>query len=147
MIDSVDRALLALLQADARIGYQELGEAVGLSGPAAYQRVRKLEAAGILVGYHAMVSPMAVGRPVVAFLRVAPVATTDVHQLEERWKTMPEVAECHRLTGADGYLVKLRLGEIAELEGHLDALRRTGCAVTAEVAVSTAIERSAVPLT
>ena len=146
MIDSIDRTLLALLQSDARTGYQDLGEAVGLSGPAAYQRVRKLEEAAVLVGYHASVNPVAVGRPVLAFLRVAPAPATDVRRLEERWRTMPEVAECHRLTGPDGYLVKLRLGEIAELEGHLEALRRTGCAVAAEIAVSTAIERSAVPL-
>jgi Lrp/AsnC family leucine-responsive transcriptional regulator len=146
MLDAVDRRLLALLQADARLGYLELGEAVGLSGPAAYQRVRKLEESGVLTGYHAAVRPGAVGRPLVAFLRVVPAAAADVRRIEETWRAMPEVAECHLLTGTVGYLVKLRLGEIVELEGHLDALRRSGCAVTVEIAVATPFERGAVPV-
>jgi len=146
MIDMVDRRLLALLQSDARIGYQELGESVGLSGPAAYQRVRKLEESGVLTGYHAAVHPAAVGWPVVAFLRVIPATTTDTRRVEESWRAMPEVAECHRLTGAVGYLVKLRLRQIADVEGHADALRRAGCAVTVEIAVATPFERGAVPM-
>ncbi|MBE0591587.1 MAG: Lrp/AsnC family transcriptional regulator [Gemmatimonadales bacterium] len=147
MVDSIDRRLLALLQADARTGYQELGAAVGLSGPAAYQRVRKLEEAGVLTGYHAAVHPAAIGRHVVAFLRAVPPATaTDLRRLEETWRAMPDVVECHLLTGPVGYLLKLRLREIRELEGHLEALRRAGCTVTAEIAVSTAFERSSLPV-
>lgn len=146
VIDHIDRRLLALLQSDARIGYQELGESVGLSAPAAYQRVRKLEESGVLTGYHAAVQPAAVGFQIVAFLRVAPSATTDVRRIEETWKALPEVAECHRLTGAVGYVLKLRLRKLADLEEHTDALRRAGCAVTAEVALATPFERHAVPL-
>jgi Lrp/AsnC family leucine-responsive transcriptional regulator len=52
-MDAADRHLLSLLQGDSRLTYEELGEAVGLSAPAAYQRVRKLEESGAVIGYHA----------------------------------------------------------------------------------------------
>ncbi len=146
-MDRIDRQLLALLQADARFGYQELGEAVGLSGPAAFQRVRKLEAAGILAGYHAAVDAAKVGRAVVAFLRVTPGSGTDVERLIVQWRETAAVQECHLMTGSGGYLVKLRVAEVRELEAHLAALRRAGCEATAELALASPFERSTVSLT
>ncbi|MDH3290248.1 MAG: Lrp/AsnC family transcriptional regulator [Gemmatimonadota bacterium] len=143
-MDRIDRQLLSLLQADARLGYQELGEAVGLSGPAVFQRVRKLEVAGILAGYHAAVNPAGVGRPLVAFLRVLPGPNTDVERLIAQWRDGAGVQECHLVTGRGGYLVKLRVTEPRELEAHLAALRRVGCEASAELALVSAFERSTV---
>lgn len=139
--------MLALLQADARLSYQELGEAVGLSGPAVFQRVRKLEAAGILAGYHAAVNPAEMGRALVAFLRVVPGSTTDVERLIVQWRETAGVQECHLMTGWGGYLVKLRVGEIREVEAHLTALRRAGCEATADLALVSPFERSTVTST
>jgi Lrp/AsnC family leucine-responsive transcriptional regulator len=145
-MDSIDRRLLSLLQANARVGYQELGEAVGLSGPAVFQRVRKLEAAGVLVGYHAAVNPAAVGRPLVAFLRVLPGPTTDVERLVAQWREGMVVQECHLMTGRGGYLIKLRVTEPRELGTQLAALRRAGCEVNAELALVSSFERFTVPM-
>lgn len=146
MLDYTDRRLLALLQANARQGYQDLADAVGLSAPAAYQRVKKLEGAGVLAGYHARVDPAQVGLEVAAFLRVRPGPATDVAQLVAGWRASPEMLECHRL-GADGaFLLKLRLAWPAGLGAHLEAARAAGCAPLADVALETPFERWTLPV-
>jgi len=145
--DNVDRQLLALLQRDAQLTYEELGESVGLSTAATYQRVRKLEKSGVLLGYHAVVNPAAVGRTVLAFARVRPGPTTDVEHLLRSWELADGVQECHAVTGDAGYLLKLRLKSINDLEPHLALARRAGCSVSADMVVTTALERWTVPVT
>jgi Lrp/AsnC family leucine-responsive transcriptional regulator len=140
-IDRTDRRIIAALQADGKLSYQELGEAVGLSAPATFQRVRKLEAAHVITGYHALVDPAATGRPLVAFVRVQPGPEVDVAQLLARWRRSSAVAECYRVTGADQYLLKLRLDGVATLPVFLDAVRKAGCAVESELALETVFER------
>ncbi len=126
--------------------YQELGDAVGLSAPATYQRVRKLEGAGVIAGYHARVEPSAIQCRVVAFLRVRPGPSTDVKRLLRGWTAAAEVLECHRVTGEDGYLLKLRLGSVSELDAHLDAVRQAGCVAEAAVALATVFEGWTLPV-
>ena len=143
--DRTDRHLLALLQADSRLTYEELGHAVGLSAPAAYQRVRKLEEAGVITGYHASVAPQALDRGAVVFLHVEPGPKTDVAKLALGWEAAGEVLECHRLTGAYGYLLKLRLRDVSQVEPHLDAIRRAGGRASAELGIETLFERWTLP--
>lgn len=144
-LDPVDRHILAILQAAGRTSYQELGDAVGLSGPAAYQRVRKLEAAGVITGYQARVAPEKVGRGVVAFIWVHPGQGTDLPRLMAGWTATSELLECHRVTGPDGFLLKLRVGSLSELDAHLDAARKAGCGAEAQVGLRTVFERSTLP--
>ncbi|MBI2071963.1 MAG: Lrp/AsnC family transcriptional regulator [Gemmatimonadetes bacterium] len=140
-LDHTDLRILAILQADGKLPYQELGEAVGLSAPAAFQRVRKLETAGVIVGYHARIDPQAAGKPLIAFVHVHPGPDAPMPQLLTRWRRAPAVLECHRLTGADRYLLKLRLENVSALSAFLDGARRAGCTVESELAVETAFER------
>jgi len=140
-LDQTDRRILAILQADGKLSYQELGEAVGLSAPAAFQRVRKLEAAGVIAGYHARIDPQAAGKPLIAFVHVHPGPDAQMPQLLARWRRAPAVLECHRLTGADRYLLKLRLENVSALGAFLDGARGAGCTVESELAVETAFER------
>ncbi len=140
-VDQADRRILSILQADGKLSYQELGEAVGLSPPATFQRVRKLEKAGVISGYHARVNPAAAGKPLVAFVHVHPSPEADTQQLLARWKRSPAVLECHRLSGADRYLLKMRLESVGALGAFLDGARRAGCSVESEFAVETAFER------
>jgi len=130
-----------MLQADGKLSYQDLGEAVGLSAPAVFQRVRKLERAGVIAGYHARVDPAAAGKPVLAFAQVHPGPEAQTGQLLARWRRSPAVLECHRLTGADRYLLKLRLEDLSALGAFLDATRTAGCTVESQLAVETAFER------
>jgi len=140
-IDIVDRRIVAALQADGKLSYQELGDAVGLSAPAAFQRVRRLESAGVIAGYSARVDAAAAGKPLVAFVQVHPGPEAQAAQLLARWRRSPAVLECHRLTGADRFLLKLRLEDLGALGAFLDGARRVGCRVESEVAVETAFER------
>ena len=139
--DQTDRRILAILQVDGKLSYQELGEAVGLSAPAAFQRVRKLETAGVITGYHARIDPQAAGKPLVAFVHVHLGPDVQLPQLVARWRRASGVLECHRLTGADRYLLKLRLENVSALSAFLDGARRAGCTVESELAVETAFER------
>jgi Lrp/AsnC family leucine-responsive transcriptional regulator len=145
-MDPTDRQLIALLQANARHTYEELGVAVGLSGPAAYQRVRKLESKGVVAGYHAHVDPVAAGRPIVAFLWVSPRPGESGGELVTRWQSTEDVQEVHAITGSEAYLLKLRLGRVGDLERHAASLRDAGCSVHTEVALATAFERRSLPL-
>jgi Lrp/AsnC family leucine-responsive transcriptional regulator len=140
-VDPTDARIGRLLQANARFTYEALGDAVGLSAPAVYQRVRKLEARGLITGYHARVDATRFGKGFLAFLRVVPSQSTDVHRLVERWKAASDVLACHRLAADGAFLLKLRLGHMAALEAHLDAARLEGCNVTAEPVVAELLER------
>lgn len=145
-LDAIDRRLLALLQSDGRIAYQDLGDAVGLSGPAAFQRVRKLESSGVIAGYHAQVSPERVNRGLLVFVRVAPGAATRVPQLVKRWFAVDEIMECHRLLSDGAFLLKLRLPHVEHVRRHLDAARGAGCSVNADVALESEFERWSLPV-
>lgn len=114
---------------------------MGLSAPAIFQRVRKLESAGVIMGYHARVDPGAVGRGILAFVRVRPGPKVDARTLIAQWRRSAAFLECHRLSGDDCYLLKVRLGAISDLSELLDAARRAGCQAQAELALETAFER------
>ncbi len=145
-LDALDRRLLALLQADGRMAYLELGEAIGLSAPGAFQRVRKLEGARVITGYHARVAPEPVGRPILAYLRVIPGVSVRVDRLVKQWAAVDEILECHRLSSDGGFLLKLRLGEIRALVAHVDAARSAGCTVTVDFALESPVDRWGLPL-
>lgn len=145
-MDQVDRRILALLQEDARMGYQEIGDAVGLSGPAVFQRVRKLEDGGVVTGYHAAIHPDAVGRGTTAFVRVIPGPATDVERLKDVWRGASEVQSCHLMSGRVGYLLRLSLARPSDVESILESARRSGCDVHAELALTTIVDRRRVPV-
>jgi len=145
-LDRMDRALLAVLQADGRSSYQDLGRRVGLSGPAVYQRLRRLEARGVVTGFSAILDPAAVGLALAAYLRVRPGSATDVSGLTRRWGVAPAVLECHRLVSDGAFLLKLRVARLAELEAHVDAARGAGCEVTVELVQRTVFESRPLPV-
>lgn len=139
-IDRTDVLLLTALQRDGRASYQALGSAVGLSAPAVLQRLRKLEAQGVIVGYGVRIDPGAVGRGLAAYLRVRPGEATDVGALVRRWRAAAGILECHRLVADGAFLLKLRPADFAELEQHADAARRAGCQVEVDLVSRTAFE-------
>lgn len=120
-LDHVDAGILRELQQDARISYAELGRRIGLSTPATMERVRKLEDAGVIRGYHAEVSLEAVGRPIRAFIKVT-IAGDKLDKFATVLRRVPEVLEAHRVTGAESYIVQVAVRDIAHLEQVIDAL-------------------------
>ncbi|HEX2578126.1 MAG TPA: Lrp/AsnC family transcriptional regulator [Aquihabitans sp.] len=118
-LDDLDWAILDQLQADGRLPFSELGRRVALSAPAVTERVRRLEAAGIISGYRAVVSPAAVGLPIESVVRVR----DDSAKVEQAFVDMPEVLEAMHVTGEDCWVVRVVVPDMATLE---QVVRRFG---------------------
>jgi Lrp/AsnC family leucine-responsive transcriptional regulator len=123
-IDAVDRQLLDLLRANGRASYAELARQVGLSSPAVHERVGKLEAAGVITGYRAVVDPMAIGLDVTALVGVIESDSVDDTGLEGALREMPQVEDCWRVAGSEGYVLKVRVSDIPALESTISTLNR-----------------------
>lgn len=108
-LDQIDRRILADLQADGRMTNVDLARRAGISAPPCLRRVRALEEAGFLKGYHAQVDPVALGYNVTIFAQVGlnSQAESDLRAFEERVMEWPEVRECHMLAGETDFLLKI----------------------------------------
>jgi Lrp/AsnC family leucine-responsive transcriptional regulator len=124
-IDAIGWKILELLQENARLSYREIGEAVGLTAPAVAERVRRLEDAGILKGYHAEVDLSKVGLPVLAFVLLTNNASQSL-RFRKAVQDMPEVIDCHCVTGSESFIVKVAVASIPRLEGLLMELTAYG---------------------
>lgn len=114
-MDDIDRGLIAALQDDARTSYAQLGRIVGLSAPAVAERLRRLEASGIITGYHASIDLKKAGYGIVGFVRLS--SPPDLApQLERLAAETPEILEFHRVTGTEGCVMKLAVSSIEHLE-------------------------------
>jgi len=120
-LDDIGWKILSEIQQNARIPFAELGRIVGLSIPAVTERVHKMEEAGIIVGYRAHLDPAKVGLPILAFVNVK-VGGENLSRFIKVAGTHPEVLECHRVTGAESFLLKVAVSDVADLETLLDAL-------------------------
>ncbi|MEO8207991.1 MAG: Lrp/AsnC family transcriptional regulator [Chloroflexota bacterium] len=142
-LDRIDAQLLELLQEDGRRSYAELGSAVGISGPAAHERVKKLEARGVITGYMARVSPSAVGLAILAFTWVTQSPGTIATDLTDDFAAIPEIEACHHITGEADYLLKIRARDTSDLERVIRAVQSTRHVFTTEtdVVFSTSFER------
>ena len=123
-MDDTDRALLAALRRDGRASWAELGRLVGLSGPSVTDRVSRLEAAGVITGYHATVDAGALGRSVAALVGVHLSDTSDQDAVTLALQRLDEVEDCWFVAGDESFLLKVRVPDVAELEQTLSRLRR-----------------------
>ena len=142
-LDRIDVGLLELLQEDGRRPYAELGAAVGISGPAAHERVKKLEARGVITGYTARVSADAIGLAILAFTWVTQAPGTVATDLTGDFAAIPEIEACHHITGEADYLLKVRARDTHDLERVIRAVQTTRHVFTTEtdVVFSTPFER------
>lgn len=121
MLDDVDRALLHDLQQDARLSNAELARRVNLSAPGLQKRLRKLEESGVITHYVALIDREALGYDMLCFIQV----TLQRHEPEaiRRFRSlvqaMPEVLECHHITGEYDYLLKVVVQNRKHLEQFL----------------------------
>ena len=120
-IDKIDCAILEQLQREARIPFAELGRRVGLSTPAVIERVRRLEECRVILAYRAEIDPAKVGLPVRAFIKVT-VAGDKLFKFASRSQTIPEIVACHRVTGAESYIVQIAAQDTEHLEKVIDSL-------------------------
>lgn len=119
MLDNIDIQILNIIQLNARVSQADVARAVGLAPSAVLERLRKLEARGILTGYAALLDPEAIGLGQLAFVAVRTTGPLDVtDRAGELIAEIPGVLEVHHLAGEDCYLVKLR-GRDAQHIGHM----------------------------
>ena len=116
-IDAIDQRILQALQANGRATYDELAQAVGLSASAVLRRVKRLEEAGVIAGYVALVDPGRVGLPLTAYISVRLAKTSasrnPIDEFAAAVQTWPEVVECAALTGEMDYLLRVLVRDMA----------------------------------
>jgi DNA-binding Lrp family transcriptional regulator len=108
-LDSIDRRLLAELQAEGRVTNVDLAKRVGLTAPPCLRRVRALEEAGVIRGYHAELDASRLGFTITVFAMVSlkSQAEEDLRAFENHIKSLPEVRECHMLNGEIDFILKI----------------------------------------
>lgn len=106
-IDETDRKILSFLVSDARMSYTEIARECCISGAAVHQRVKKLEQKGVILGSRMIVKPSAVGLDVCAFISVNLFEDNKYSQVVEALNHVPEVVECHFITGRAALLLKV----------------------------------------
>jgi Lrp/AsnC family leucine-responsive transcriptional regulator len=139
LLDDVNIRLLEELRRDPRATMAELGRRVGMSSPAVTERVRRMEENGIIGGYSITINPIALGLPIALYIRIRPNAGR-LAQIAELARSIPEVVECHRITGDDCFLVKAHIPAMDQLDRILDVFLQFGSTTTS------IIQSSPVPL-
>ena len=147
-LNLADAGILDALQQDGRLSYAEIGAAVGMSGPSAHERVKKLETRGIIRGYMASVDPVSIGLGVLAFMSVTQAPGTIADDLAGDFATIPEVEACHRIAGEGDYLLKIRASDTGDLERVVRIVQGTRHVhrTQTDVVFSTPFERRPLPI-
>jgi Lrp/AsnC family leucine-responsive transcriptional regulator len=142
MLDRRDLDILAALQEDGRATYADVGARVGLSASAVHERVRKLEQAGVIRGYRAVVDAASLGFLVTALIAATPLDPRQPDDLPERLAELfPEVEDCYSVAGEANYLLKVRTRTTSDLEELIRRLRDDGGVAThTTVVLSTPFE-------
>ena len=140
VMDDIDIRMLSELQKNGRQTFAALGRKAGLSLPAAAERVRRLEDSGVILGYRAEVDAGRLGYPITAFIRLRSVPQ-NYGRFKHIVAGLPEIVECHHVTGEDSFQLKLvasSIGHLEELVGKLSAFGQT----TTSIVLSTILTRN-----
>jgi Lrp/AsnC family transcriptional regulator, leucine-responsive regulatory protein len=140
-LDSIAWKILENLQNHARMSFAELGRQVGLSTPAVAERVRRLEEAGVITGYHATVNMAKLGVPIHVLMRLTiPGGDLQIGRTVSAIKELPEITRCHRITGDESFVIEAHLVSVRHLEALIDKLSAFGATATSTV-LSSPVER------
>ena len=144
-LDHTSRRILQLLSADGRASYQAIADEIGLSRPAVMERVKRLEEAGFIRGYHARLDRAKSGYPITAFVAIRYPVTEhagDEPQIQAP-AANPNVLECHHVAGDDCYVLKVAAPSIESLEGVLRQIKQPGHPVSTRttIVLSTLFEK------
>jgi Lrp/AsnC family transcriptional regulator, leucine-responsive regulatory protein len=141
LLDEVNLRLLVHLREDPRMSMSALSRRVGMSSPAVTERVRRMEEAGVIMGYRLDIDPKALGLPVAAYIRVRP-SPGQLPKIAELAEQIAEVVECHRVTGEDCFIIKVHLPAMDQLDRILDRFLLYGMTTTSIIQSSPVPPRS-----
>jgi Lrp/AsnC family transcriptional regulator, leucine-responsive regulatory protein len=145
LLDPIGLRIIDELQQNARLPFTELGRRVGLSTPAVMERVRRLEEANIILGYRARINASLIGYSIHAFITLDNVDGPTLPKLSRITKALPEVLECHRLTGEKSFILRVVAASISDLERIIDRLSPFVATSTSLVLSTTLFDRILVP--
>jgi Lrp/AsnC family leucine-responsive transcriptional regulator len=141
VLDERDLEIVSALREDARATYADVAARVGLSASSVHERVRKLEAAGVITAYRAVVDPEALGLFVTALIAVTPLDPQQPDDLPERLADVPEVEDCLSVAGEANYILKVRTRSTNHLEELIRRLReKAGVSTRTTIALSIPFE-------
>lgn len=141
MLDERDLEIVTALREDARATYADVAARVGLSASSVHERVRKLEAGGVITAYRAVVDPEAMGLFVTALIAVTPLDPRQPDDLPERLADLPEVEDCLSVAGEANYILKVRTRSTNHLEELIRRLReKAGVSTRTTIALSIPFE-------
>ena len=141
-MDVTDHKIIDILQKDGRISMKDLGKIVGLTSPAVSERVRRLEEAGIIEGYKAVVNPDALGKVIKAFNHIS-LPSNKYHEFIAEARKDSRIVECHHITGDDCSLLKVIVKDMYELEEVIDSIKKIGSTRTS-IILSTPIQAKSI---
>jgi Lrp/AsnC family leucine-responsive transcriptional regulator len=146
--DATDRAILELLQENCKQPMAAIGQKVGLSPPSVVERIHKLEEAGVVTGYVALVDARRLGKDVTAFIGVFTDQPRSIANIEQQLTVIDDVLECHHVTGAHTLMLKVKAENTGALEALIERIRALEGVSRTEtmVVLSTHFERTRVAL-
>lgn len=141
LLDPRNQKLVAALLKNPRASVTDLARKVGLSAPATRERMLRLEEAGVIKGWRVELDPKALGFPIAVLIRVRPMPG-QLPKIAKLAQSLPQVTECHRITGEDCFLMRAHLRALDELDGLLDRFLAYGQTTTSIVQSSPVAPRS-----
>ena len=123
MLDQIDLKILSILQNDGRRRLADIADEVELSAPAVMERVKKLEASGVIRGYQALVDGKKVGKDITAFIGVSVGSQRDMDKFSAQMMDYRDVLECHHVTGDESFILKVKSANTGALEKLLGEIR------------------------
>jgi Lrp/AsnC family transcriptional regulator, leucine-responsive regulatory protein len=123
LLDKIDLKIIYILQNDGRRRLADIAEEVDLSAPAVMERVKKLEAGGVIRGYQALVDGKKVGKDITAFIGVSVGNQRDIDKFATQMMRYADVLECHHVTGEESFVLKVKSANTAALEKLLGDIR------------------------
>src|SRR5215831_9565161 len=142
LLDATAWELLLALQENARSSYAELGRRVGLTPPAVADRIRRLEGAGIITGYHATLNPVKLGLGLTAIIRFQSTRGP-FERIFSEIQASPEIVECHRVTGGDCMTLTAVVSSVEHLQDLITRLSPYGSSNTS-IVLSSPIQHGAI---
>jgi len=122
-VEEIDRKIVSLLSRNGRMSFTELARQAGLSVSAVHQRVRRLEADGVITGYVALCNADVIGLPLTAFVSIKPFDPAAPDDLPNRLSNLEAIEACHSVAGDENYILKVRVASPTALEDLLQQIR------------------------